>query len=143
MSQLPERSQLHQHLASIHTLSQRQGELSDQELWKIDCEHCSVDYRNVVDLCDERGLEIGVGPHGGTEGKLPYEVRVCQHLTTVHKSRYDNNNNVEKAFKAYVINTCCTQRLKIISVGMMTKCNGSKLGELHSVMIVFGRICTR
>ena len=60
-----------------------------------------------MDLCDKRGLEIGVGPHGDTEGKLPYEVRVCQQVTTVHKSRYDETN-VEKACKVCVIKTCCT-----------------------------------
>ena len=64
-----------------------------------------------MDLCDERGLEIGVGPHGGTEGKLPYEVRVCQKVTTVHKSRYDENN-VENTCKAYVIQTSCTPSIE-------------------------------
>ena len=60
-----------------------------------------------MDLCDERGLEIGVGPHGGPEGKFPYEVRVCQQDTTVHKSRYDEKH-VEQVCKAYVTNMCCT-----------------------------------
>ena len=65
-----------------------------------------------MDLCDERGLEIGVGPHGGTEGKLPYEVRVCQQVTTVHRSRYDETN-VEKARKVYVIKACYTTSTEI------------------------------
>ena len=60
-----------------------------------------------MDLWDERGLEIGVGLHGGTEGKLPYEVRVCQQVTTVHKSR-DDENNAGKVCKANVNKTCCT-----------------------------------
>ena len=55
-----------------------------------------------MDLYDERGLEIGVGPHGGTEGKFPYEVRVCQQVTSVHKSRY-GKTKVEQVCKANVI----------------------------------------
>ena len=60
-----------------------------------------------MDLCGERGLEIGAGPHGGTEGKLPYEVHVCQQVTTVHMSRH-GAKHVEKACKACVIKACCT-----------------------------------
>ena len=89
----------------MHALSSRHGELSDEHLCETgdrSCDHCSVDSRNVLDLCDERGLEIGVGPHGGTEGKLPYEVRACQRVTIVHASRYD-----ETVCKVYVIKTCC------------------------------------
>ena len=71
----------------------------------------------------------------------------CASKSLLFTSQYMTRQMQKHIYKQKLVKLMSQQRdvqhrLKFISSRMMTKCNGSKLGELHSIMIALGMNCT-